>query len=187
MVISILVRHVPQVCADWRNRKRSTLLKAKVAIKAYHIATLWFLLILAAVFSALEGLGLHSWIGLAIMILGQISGLVALYQLGTSYSEELVIFRDSYLIRKGLYSLVRHPLRLTLSIETFGAVVVSGKLVFLVPWMLIVIAQAHRSSVEDRLLREHYGTPALQYQQSVPAFNIFSNLRFLFNSKIARN
>ena len=174
--LSLGARHAPQVAADLRNSARGANVYVKIPVKAYHVALIWGIVLTCAIVGAYDAVSIRSWLGLSLLVSGNILGLVSLHGLGKSYSEELVIYGDSQLVCSGVYSVIRHPLRLALSIETFGALIVAGLPGLLILWTILVATQIYRTLEEDRMMRDYYGKPAIEYQSSVPAINFFRAL-----------
>ena len=163
---------------DINNKKRVPIHRASCVIRAYHLCVLWLVITGCAIY-ALSGVasitGTH-FLGLPVFCAGCLLGLFALREIGSSYDEEIVIFGDSKLVTSGIYSVIRHPMRVGLALEALGSALLSQQLMLLFLWGLLVIFQVVRSLSEDRILISCYGAAAREYQKSVPAMNIVGGL-----------
>jgi len=98
-----------------------------------------------------------SIIGLVLFVFGATLNLKAGYDLGNSYIDEILIFESQVLITKGLYSSVRHPMYLGMTIIliatciTFGSVL--GFISLIVLYLPILM---YRVRVEEAMLKEHF-------------------------------
>jgi protein-S-isoprenylcysteine O-methyltransferase Ste14 len=176
--VGILIRYVPQLWRDWRERKRRALVSCSGRVRAGIIITLYVLSIFRA-FTVLPGgfdPDLSTLVGLFVFLVGISIGVMALRELGPSFSERLVVFPDSKLVTTGIYGIVRHPLRLGLSLELAGLCIACRDFYLLAFWLLTLIAQIVRSREEDTLLRKAYGPKAVTYQREVPAANFLRGL-----------
>lgn len=109
------------------------------------------------------------WIGLALTVGGIAVALWAMATLGRHYDLTLELHGGHELVRRGPYSLVRHPIYTGLAIHSIGACLVTGNLVFIagtaaVTFPIFVI----RARAEERLLRERFGGEYERYAAEVP-------------------
>ncbi len=186
LVFSLLcIRHVPQLIMDLRNIRREPILRARCPVKSYHIIVLYCGIMGYLLLELWKSDPVISWsmsAGLFLFMTGILLGSMALWTIGQSYSNELTIFKGSKLITSGIYGVVRHPLRLALSIELLGAVLMAQEWTLVFPWLCIIFCQALRTKYEGRMLYDHYGELIIQYHQTVPSYNIFLGIaRRIFN------
>ncbi len=74
------------------------------------------------------------------------------------------------LITHGPFSYVRHPLYATLMITMPPLVIIwRSDLIFIAPWILIVIASHYIVRIEERGLIKVFGDEYVRYQRNVPA------------------
>lgn len=180
-ILTLLARHAPQVLLDLRNYRRHVISSTAPGIPAFVLILTWLIIHTIAtihLFMVWRTIGYWEITGIGIVIIGAVFGLWAILSLAKAraYNLELDILEGATFVHTQLYSVVRHPLRLTLAVETFGSVVLVRHVCLIPIWILLVIAQIIRSKREDILLREHYGVLAVQYQRHVPAVNIFVGL-----------
>ena len=144
---------------------------AKLAIRARHIVATWSVVhctTIASVASPTYTVTTSTFVGLGLVLLGCMLGFAALQTLGESYHMQVLIHEKAKLVQHGVYRLVRHPMRLSLAIETFGALLISQIQYLVLIWLVLLVCQVLRSWEEDNLLRMHYGDDAVRYQASVP-------------------
>lgn len=186
ILLALAARHMPQLLADIRNRKRPPLLRGHCAIRSWHLAVLWLAIVLPAIcMTALsqDRCGLLAVVGLLLVIVGGLLGYGGFRQLGSAYSTELVIYPDSRLICSGLYGVIRHPIRLGLALETLGVILISSQVGLIGLWLIYCAGLILRSRAESTLLRDHFGDSLAAYHQAVPAVNVFKGLvRYLSRS-----
>jgi protein-S-isoprenylcysteine O-methyltransferase Ste14 len=176
---ALAARYLPELVLNLRNRGRLKKLNACSRVKAYHIAAMWGLSVVAASLRLLSDAHFHKFLvplGLSFVVLGCMLGLWALVTLAGSYSRELIVYEDSVLVQDGLYGVIRHPLRLGLAIEIVGHILIAAEIKLAIVLPVIVICQIYRSKSETNLLIESYGVSALQYTQSIPSLNIVAGI-----------
>lgn len=169
------MRHLPQLAMDLRNLPRRVITRTRTRVPMPAIALLW-LLIIVEMFQRLVGKGIAHPAGIVLVFGGCLIGSWALYTLGSCYSEEIVIFSDSQLVTQGIYSIVRHPMRLGLLVETLGGAILADTVECYVAWTLLAVAFTVRSWDEEAVLSATYGEKARRYMADVPAFNAFRGL-----------
>lgn len=185
-----LLRHVPQAIMDIRSRRRKAVLEARSWARPELIMIGHLIVVIISIFSIGSGsINVVSLvIGLMLFITGIIVGMLALRSLSSShaFSEMIVVFKDSRLVTSGIYGFIRHPLRLGLSLELLGLIVISGTLPLVPIWCVIVLLQVVRTIREDAMLREHYGKAAEEYQHHIPAVNFFKALQRSYGKESTR-
>ncbi len=174
-----IVRYIPQLIIDIKNKQNEILFRAKTDLRSELIMAIYviiFIVSLIAISLNQTGFNFINQAGIALILLGTIIGLSALWIIRYEYNEELVIYTNGKLRTSGVYSIIRHPLRVSLSIELLGYILLSNLLI-ITPLLLIVISiQIIRTSSEDKMLLKFYGDEAYLYQQRVPSFNFILGL-----------
>lgn len=186
IIVGILIRYLPQIYYDIANRGKKVLLKAKTTTKAWHI---WFLYIF--IFAGfLIRLGHYPDSTLIIICsififgLGIIVGLMGLFTLNNnnSYSEEIVRYEDGIFVASGIYSVVRHPMRIGLFIELLGVVILASAPLLVLPLIAIFTLQYTRTKDEELMLKEFFGEGVARYASAVPKFNFLYGLYRVFKN-----
>jgi len=177
-VVLFLSRCFVQGWKDFRGPVRAVTIFNRTFPSADLIGSLWGLSVFGgSVLFAIENqarwaLSL-SWCCIS---LGSILGLAGMITLGSNYSRDICLFKSHRLVRDGIYSVVRHPIRAGIILEA------AGFSMFFPVWLAPVIPVGvavlliKRSKCEDEILRRHFGATAAEYQESVPAFNIIEGI-----------
>jgi len=190
LILSLLLRHLPQIWIDLRNLRRPSVTHHPTLARGWFIQ-LCYISILIYCFNALfverRQLTFLKWLGLGLVWFGGIIGILSLVSLRESYSFEIRITKNFKLITTGIYRVIRHPMRLGLTLEAIGLVAISGMpyLLFLVG--VIVILQVIRTTQEEAFLKFHLGEPYYQYLQRVPAYNLFKGVCLFIFSGLAKS
>jgi protein-S-isoprenylcysteine O-methyltransferase Ste14 len=104
------------------------------------------------------------WIGLLMTCAGGLVRILALHQLGKQFSAYVTLQPGHELVQSGIYSVVRHPLYLSLLLAGPGvALLFASQLV----WPILLATAvfiAHRIQVEESLLARHFGRRFLVYR-----------------------
>ena len=183
----IIVRYLPQAVIDFRNKDRRIRELHKTSAKGIYVMALYSLIALIILFQPPENNLITdkvSILGISLYLLGALLGDIGLWNLRHYYSEPILIYEDHKLILNGIYSLVRHPIRLGLALELLGLVIYSGNFYLFAPLGIVILIQIVRSHKEDMILSSHFGELAVNYQKKVPAFNLLKGMwRVLFESK----
>jgi protein-S-isoprenylcysteine O-methyltransferase Ste14 len=109
------------------------------------------------------------WAGLAVSILGVAFSLWAITTLGRHYDLVLEVHQDHELVRRGPYSLVRHPVYTGLALHFAGLCLATGNLLLIAGTLLVSYPAFYlRASAEERLLRERFGPEYEKYAREVP-------------------
>jgi protein-S-isoprenylcysteine O-methyltransferase Ste14 len=103
------------------------------------------------------------WIGLGMILLGNIIRWVAIATLKKNFSARLRIREGHTLVKNGIYHWIRHPAYLGLIIAYLGIpVMFSSMLGFLVMFLTIPLL-IHRIKTEERMLIERFGAEYEEY------------------------
>jgi protein-S-isoprenylcysteine O-methyltransferase Ste14 len=109
------------------------------------------------------------WLGVAVTILGIAFALWAMVTLGRHYDLVLEVHQDHELVRRGPYSLVRHPLYTGLGLHFAGACLATGNLLLVAGTLLVSYPAFYlRARAEERLLRDQFGAEYEKYAREVP-------------------
>jgi protein-S-isoprenylcysteine O-methyltransferase Ste14 len=177
-LVLFISRYTIQLWMDMK-QVRSPLLMVKRKIPSTElIAFLWGLCLLVPFLLWITGnrFGHYSAFGFLFVCAGNIVGIVAVITLGRSYSRNICIFPDHQLVTEGIYSVVRHPIRLGMILEVIGfAFFLPVALTLFMP-MVFTVLLIERSKYEDAMLRVYFKRMAVQYQKNVPSFNVMEGL-----------
>jgi len=185
VIVGILVRYLPQIYYNIANRKKKVLLKAKTVTKARHIFYLYVFIFAGF----LLRFGLYPdytpplICGILTFVLGITLGLMGLFSLNNQYSEELIRYEAGFLVTDGIYSIVRHPMRIGLFIELLGIVILTGMSLLLLPLIGVFALQYVRTKDEELMLKEFFGKAATEYISNVPKFNLVYGLYRAFKTR----
>lgn len=172
--IGIAVRYLPQFYYDMANRKRQVIVRKKSVVRAWHISCL-YLCILASFLSRF-GHYPDSWIfiacGICSFSIGVAVGLMGLLMLNRQYDEGLVRHEGAALVTRGIYGIVRHPVRVGIFCELLGITILSGMPVLIVPLTAVLVLQYVRTRDEEVMLKEFFGKTEEEYISTVPRFNL---------------
>ena len=91
----------------------------------------------------------------------------ARFTIGRNWGRLITVQADHQLIRKGPYSIVRHPIYSGFMLATFGTALAIGEVGGLVATALVVISWGYKSTLEEGYMIEHFGAEYEQYRQQV--------------------
>ncbi len=173
ITVGVAIRYLPQLYYDIANRKRKVLIKRVSIAKARYIFYLYLLTFTGFVLK----FGSYPYsirvitCGISIFLLGITLGLIGVFSLNNQFSEELVRYEGRLLVTHGIYSIVRHPIRIGLFVELLGIVILANSPFLLLPLLGIFILQYIRTEHEELMLKEFFGDAEVKYQLNVPKFN----------------
>ncbi len=98
-----------------------------------------------------------SWCGVALVLLGLVVRIVAMFQLGPRFSPLVSVQRDHALETGGPYGMVRHPGYLGALVAALGCALAFGSALALPLVAVMLAAQLARERAEERLLEERFG------------------------------
>ena len=105
-------------------------------------------------------------IGLVVFLVFSWVQVYAFKSLGENYAQDIVIFKNHELHKKGLYGIIRHPQYLSQILSDMGAAVallsyVAFPVILLVEIPLFIL----RARYEDQLLEKHFGDEFKAYKK----------------------
>lgn len=125
-----------------------------------------FILVLSAIFGAqyIDPTTMVRYLSIPLIITGMTVRLIAVIQLGKSFSGNLGVEGKEKLYTDGIYKKIRHPSYLGLLISFSGIAVafyhpVSSSMVIL----FALIAFLYRISVEEKILKKEFGQKYIDY------------------------
>ncbi len=168
----------------FRNIMQVTLTRGKIRGKVFAtLGTLFFYICyLLGLYLALSHLfrhpGFDSYFtaGFGIMWLGILMRVAALKQLGRYYSAFIELRESQNLVISGLFSLIRHPLHLSILLEVIGMGIISASILSFFPIIILLITILLRNRNEEQKLLKHFGVEYENYMQRVPSMNILWGL-----------
>lgn len=110
---------------------------------------------------------LWNGIGAALVVLGLLFTVWAREHLGRNWSDIVTIKVDHELVTSGPYRLVRHPIYTGLLLAFLGSAIAGGEWRGLIAVALGFWAFWRKSRIEERLMREQFGTAYETYSQHV--------------------
>lgn len=114
--------------------------------------------------------------GFAILWMGILLRLAGLKLLGKYYSSFVEIRESQKLVTSGLFSIVRHPLHLSILIEVTGMGIISTNAFSLIPLAILLLTISLRNRNEEQKLLNHFGAEYESYRKKVPPMNILWGL-----------
>ena len=104
-----------------------------------------------------------------VTITGLLITLWARRALGTNWSASVVFKERHELIEGGPYRFVRHPIYSGVLLMVFGTMLVWGRLVGVVAFVVIAVGLSVKASLEERLLMRHFPEAYARYRRRVRA------------------
>lgn len=108
-------------------------------------------------------------LGAALTLMGMLFMVWARIYLGRNWSGVAAVKADHELITGGPYRWVRHPIYTGLALAFIGTAMAIGQWRGVLAVLLALIAIAHRIRVEERFMREQFGSAYDAYAQRVRA------------------
>jgi protein-S-isoprenylcysteine O-methyltransferase Ste14 len=108
--------------------------------------------------------------GLVLVVVGTIVNVIGRQYLGSNWANQVTLYENQSLVRKGVFGIVRHPLYASLIWMFCGASLVYHNLIaFLATIFIFVPAMYWRAKQEEALLAERFPDYA-QYRSEVSMF-----------------
>ncbi len=114
--------------------------------------------------------------GFAILWMGILLRVAGLKQLGKNYSSFVEIRESQKLVTSGLFSIVRHPLHLSILMEVMGMSIISTNAFSVIPAGVLMFTILLRNRNEEQKLLNHFGTEYENYRKQVPSMNFLWGL-----------
>ena len=111
-------------------------------------------------------LSVQNIVGLALLVVGLTTALVAQVTLRRSYASTLVIREDHQLITHGIYRFTRHPVYLGVIIICIGVPVYAFSLYGLLTMSALIPIFLNRVRMEERLLSEEFQDVFQKYKET---------------------
>jgi protein-S-isoprenylcysteine O-methyltransferase Ste14 len=109
------------------------------------------------------------WIGGMLTAIGLLFAVWARHHIGTNWSGSVTIKQDHQLVIGGPYALVRHPIYTGLLLAVAGSALAQGELRSVLALGLACGAVWRKVRLEERWMRERFGSPYDEYSRRVPA------------------
>jgi protein-S-isoprenylcysteine O-methyltransferase Ste14 len=110
-----------------------------------------------------------AWTGLVLTVAGCAFAVWARLLLAGNWSATVTIKEDHRLVRKGPYTLVRHPIYFGGLLGFLGTALILGEVGSLLAVVLLFVAWLLKSRVEEAFLTGQFGASYTRYQQEVKA------------------
>lgn len=185
VIVGIFTRYLPQVYYDITNRKKRILVRKTSVVKARHVFYLYLFIFAGFLlrFGSYPDYLLTIVLGILIFTVGITIGFMGLFSLNKQYSEELIRYEGGFLVTKGIYGIVRHPMRIGLFIELLGMAILADASLLLFPLIGVFALQYVRTKDEELMLKEFFGAAAAKYMSRVPKFNFVYGLYRAFKKR----
>ena len=108
-------------------------------------------------------------IGLLLVLLGVAFSIWARLYLGGNWSGAVTVKEGHTLIRRGPYTIVRHPIYSGFLLAFFGVALILGEVRGLLGVGVLFLSLWLKSRMEERFMLEQFGADYLRYQQQVKA------------------
>ncbi len=105
--------------------------------------------------------------GCALALAGAGFTLWARFTIGRNWSGNITVKADHELMTRGPYAIVRHPIYFGLLITLTGTAFVVGEYRSFLAVVVAIVAWKWKSSIEERVMTEHFGDAYRDYQRRV--------------------
>ena len=112
-------------------------------------------------------------LGLVVIASGAWCGVLAIRELAANYNIAVGLYANHQLVDTGVYSVVRHPIRVGIILEGFGATMIVWNVGSIALFVLLFFCLLRRTEVEERILVAHFGSEYVTKLSEIPRFNIF--------------
>jgi protein-S-isoprenylcysteine O-methyltransferase len=109
------------------------------------------------------------WVGLALTLAGCGIAVWARLLLGGNWSASVTVKEDHRLIRRGPYTVVRHPIYSGFLLGLLGTALALGQLRGFVGLVLAFLGWRMKSRIEEAFMIEQFGAEYRQYEREVKA------------------
>jgi protein-S-isoprenylcysteine O-methyltransferase Ste14 len=135
---------------------REMILRVWLPLVAGFLALVWIFR------SAAAPLGLATWIGLVLGLIGLAGVILARYTLGRSFS---IAPKATALVTGGLYSRIRNPIYLSGMVFILGVVFMLGRIELLAVFLVLIPIQIIRARREAAALEARFGDAYREYRR----------------------
>jgi protein-S-isoprenylcysteine O-methyltransferase Ste14 len=164
------IKYTIQLYYYYSNRNQKVIFREKPFVGSEIIWLISLIVFLLLIFNrhAIK----NNIISLSILLIGIIIGILGLIRLNKNFHDNLVKYDNGYLVKNGIYGIIRHPIRLGICFEVLAMVVLINSF-YLVPlYLLFIYLNIKRTEKEEKFLISIYKEEAIQYYSMVPQFNI---------------
>ncbi len=110
-----------------------------------------------------------AWVGVALTLAGIALAIAARLFLGGNWSGTVTIKEGHTLVRKGPYTLMRHPIYSGFLLAIFGTALAIGEIRALIAASIVLAVLTHKINLEERFMMEQFGAEYAQYRRKVNA------------------
>jgi protein-S-isoprenylcysteine O-methyltransferase Ste14 len=107
--------------------------------------------------------------GLLLVFLGIAFAIWARVELGGNWSGRVTIKQGHTLVRRGPYTIVRHPIYSGLLLALLGVAIILGQIRGLLGVVILSLSFWLKSRIEERFMLEQFGDQYREYQRQVKA------------------
>ncbi|MDO8140207.1 MAG: methyltransferase [Candidatus Brocadiales bacterium] len=170
----IAIKYSIQYYFTFPTRKQKILAKEKPYV---HSLFIWInALVIFAIFIINYNSVNNQLLGLVTLLIGLVIGSWGIINLNDNYHENLVIYENFTLIKTGIFSVVRHPIRLGICLETLALVIFINSIYVIPLLLLFYYLNYKRTFTEEQFLIKIFKDEAKLYCQKVPQFNIVKGM-----------
>jgi protein-S-isoprenylcysteine O-methyltransferase Ste14 len=112
---------------------------------------------------------LSGGVGLLLVTLGIAFSIWARVHLGGNWSASVTVKQGHTLIRRGPYTIVRHPIYTGLLLSLFGVALIVGEIRGLLGVGVLFLSLWLKSRIEEQFMLEQFGADYRHYQEQVKA------------------
>lgn len=110
------------------------------------------------------------WMGLVLTATGVFVAIWARLSLGTNWSGTVTLKDNHELIRKGLYSRIRHPIYTGILLALIGTGMIHGQARDLLGFLILYVAFHFKAKREEAFLQQEFGANFVQHQRHTGMF-----------------
>ena len=107
--------------------------------------------------------------GSVLALAGAVFTLWARFTIGRNWSGNITVKTDHELMTRGPYAIVRHPIYFGLLVTLAGTAVVVGEYRAFLAVVVAIVAWKWKSSIEERVMTEHFGDAYRDYKRRTKA------------------
>ncbi len=110
------------------------------------------------------------WIGLLLTAIGVAIAIGARLSLGSNWSGTVTLKEDHELIRRGLYSHIRHPIYTGILLGAIGSGMIHGELRDFLGFLILFLSLFIKAKREEAFLFQEFGTNFTEHQRHTGMF-----------------